>query len=334
MIIPRFLRPGDTIGVTAPSSGAAEPLDRVRFDNAEANLAERGYSVRYTSNVFTDTDGRSSPAEQRARELESLICDDSVACIVSASGGEHLDEIFDHLDMSCIADHPKWMQGYSDNTDLLFMATVDYDVMSIYCGNYGDFGMEPWHDSIREDMEFLEGSRSTQESYGMHATGFNERVTGLEPPEYTEPTVWVSDDAYFRGRLIGGCLDKLGGIVGGERDHMREFSERYSEDGIVLYMETFISDRDGIVGDLRSMRDAGWLERVNGFIFGRPIFYDGDDYIEAVSSVIGDLDVPAVFDADVGHLAPRMTLINGAIADVSVSGGKAVISYPELRTQH
>ena len=136
MIRPAFLRKGDLIGVTAPSAGASEPLDRVRFLHAQGMLAERGYATLFSPNTFTDIgDERSSPAEQRAKELELLIADRDIRYIVSASGGEHLNEIFDHLDMSGIADDPKWIQGYSDNTDILIAATVNHDVMSIYCGN-------------------------------------------------------------------------------------------------------------------------------------------------------------------------------------------------------
>ena len=35
MIIPRYLGENGTIGVTAPSFGVVEPLDILRFDNAE-----------------------------------------------------------------------------------------------------------------------------------------------------------------------------------------------------------------------------------------------------------------------------------------------------------
>ena len=108
MIVPGFIRAGDTIGVTAPSAGASEPLDRVRFMHARDRLAERGYGTVFTPNVFTDIgDERSSPAEQRARELESLIADRDVRYIVSASGGDYLNEIFQYLDMSGLRDDPK-----------------------------------------------------------------------------------------------------------------------------------------------------------------------------------------------------------------------------------
>ena len=330
---PAFIRNGDTIGVTAPSAGASEELDQVRFRHARDMLAARGYRTLFTPNTFTDIgDERSSPAEQRAEELMSLIADRDVRYIVSASGGDHLNEIFATLDMSGIADDPKWIQGYSDNTDILIMATVNHDVMSIYCGNYGDYGMEPLHPSVIQNLEFVEGKRTEQDSFDSHAEGFVDRVTGLEPFECTAPTEWISDDVAFTGRLIGGCTDKLREIVGSDRDRMRDFAERYSDDGIIWFMETYQSDSDGIRGDLRSMAEAGWFEHVSGFVFGRPLFFEGD-YREAVLSVVGNIGVPIVFDADVGHKAPRMTFINGALTELTVREGCGRMRYLDLDTE-
>ena len=332
MIRPAFLRKGDLIGVTAPSAGASEPLDKVRFLHAQDMLAERGYATLFTPNTFTDIgDERSSPAEQRARELELLIADRDIRYIVSASGGDYLNEIFEHLDMSGLRDDPKWIQGYSDNTDILIMATVNHDVMSIYCGNYGDYGMEPLHPSVIQNLELVEGSRTEQDSFDSHAEGFTDRVTGLEPFECTAPTRWISEDVTFSGRLIGGCTDKLREIVGSDRDRMRDFAERYRDDGIVWFMETFASDPEGIRADIRSMIDVGWFENASGFVFGRPLFYEGD-YRSDVLSVL-DTDVPVVFDADVGHKAPRMTFINGAVAEVTVKDGRGRIRYLDLQTE-
>jgi muramoyltetrapeptide carboxypeptidase LdcA involved in peptidoglycan recycling len=99
-------------------------------------------------------------------------------------------------------------------------------------------------------------------------------------------------------------------------------------------MERFAGDRETEVKDLRSMMDNGWFEHVSGFVFGRPMFYDGDDYEDAVRSVLSDLHVPIVFDADVGHKAPRMTLINGARMKVHVKDGKGRISYPGFTEEY
>lgn len=332
MIRPKFLSAGDVIGVTAPSAGVSEPVDVTRFENARSNLERRGYHVRFTPNVFSDIDGgRSSPAEQRAEELESLLADHDVRYVVSAKGGDFLNEIFDFTDLYPISDNPKWVQGYSDNTDILMMITTAYDIMSVYCGNFGDYGMEPWHRSITENIEFLEGRRTEQSSFDTYEDMFKDRVTGLETIQGDLPVSWRSEeDVTFSGIAIGGCTDKLAMMVGTRRDRVRDFVERYREEGIVWYMERFAGDRETEIRDLRSMMENGWFEHVTGFVFGRPMFYDGDDFEDAVRSVLSDLHVPIVFDADVGHKAPRMTLINGARIVVEVKGDVGRISYPDL----
>ena len=48
--------------------------------------------------------------------------------------------------------------------------------------------------------------------------------------------------------------------------------------------------------------------------------YAGMSYAEAAIKVLGD--APVVFEADVGHVAPKMTLINGAVAELESSDGK------------
>lgn len=332
MIRPKFLSAGDLIGVTAPSAGVSDPADVRRFENAVSNLEGRGYSVVMTPDVYSDMDGdRSAPAEQRARELDSLLSDPDVRYIVSAKGGDYLNEIFDFTDLSAISDDPKWVQGYSDNTDILFVITTVFDIMSIYCGNFGDYGMEPWHRSVLENMEFLEGRRVKQSSFDTYEDSFKDRVTGIEPISGDLPVSWRSDgDVSFSGIALGGCTDKLALLVGTGRDRVRDFAERYREDGILWYMERFAGTSDDVIGDLRSMMENGWFEHASGFIFGRPMFYDGEDYESDVRSVLGELGLPMVFDADIGHKAPRMTMINGAKVTVNVMGETGSISYSGL----
>ena len=330
MKFPRFLSAGDAIGVTAPSFGVTDPTDINRFRNAIRRLEERGYRVIETPDVYTaDETGRSAPADQRVRELYSLLADPSVAYIVSAKGGEYQHEMLLHMDWDLMSRSPKWIQGYSDNTVLLFKITTECDVATIYGGNFGDYGMDPWHRSITENMEVIEGSRTSQTSFPYHEVGFADRVTGLEGLREEAPVEWVSPsgDVRFSGRLIGGCMDVLEWFHRKATADPRGFIRKYADDGIVWYMETYDMDESRISRMLNGMSDDGWFENVTGFVFGRPLFFKGEDYIGTVCDALSGFDVPKVFGADVGHKAPRMTFINGAVADFDVHGGSCELTY-------
>ena len=330
MIIPRFLRDGDRIGVTAPSFGVTEPTDIARFEHAKEKLASLGYGVVETPDVYTaDETGRSAPAEQRVREFYSLLEDPEVGAVVSAKGGDYQFEMLLHMDWDLLERHPKWIQGYSDNTTLLFKITAEHDIATIYGGNFGDFGMEPWHRSVSESLEFLRGVRKGQDSFSRHEVGFSDRVTGLEPLNPTAPTVWrsISGDTTFSGRLIGGCMDVLEWFHRKATASPKAFNDRYSKDGTVWYMETYEMDEARIRRMLSGMSKDGWFEGVNGFVFGRPLFYEGSDYMETVTDALSEYGVPLVFDADVGHKAPRMTFINGAESRFDIRDGACHLEY-------
>lgn len=333
MKFPKFLPEGGTIGVTAPSFGLTEPTDIARLEHAEQKLLKLGHPVKETPNVRTaDETGRSSPLMQRVQELGSLLEDDGIGAIISASGGDYQCEMLMGMDWDFVERHPKWMQGYSDNTVLLFKITAEHDIATIYCGNFCDFGMEPWHRSISENLEFLEGKRTEQDSFERYQDGFGERITGLEPFNEEKDVRWVSPqgDVKIRGRLIGGCMDVLEwynkkGIVS-----MEKFTEKYAKDGIVWYMETYDMDESRVREMFESMSKDGWLKGVSGFVFGRPLFYKGDDYQKVICDCLKGYNVPIIFDADVGHKGPRMTFINGAIANFEIKGGSAQLSYEFL----
>ena len=330
MIIPAFLKEGQTIGVTAPSFGVVEPLDIVRFEHAEEKLGKMGHPVRKTPNVHTaDDTGRSSPMMQRVMELGSLLEDDSVGAVISASGGDYQCEMLMGMDWDFVERHPKWIQGYSDNTVLLFKITAEHDIATIYCGNFGDYGMEPWHRSVSENLEFLEGKRISQKSFEMYQDGFFDKETGLEPIGQDKMVEWVSNvgDTEFSGRLIGGCMDVLEWYNKKGLVSLEGFNRKYSKDGIIWYMETFDMDQPRIKKMFKSMIKDGWFEGVKGFVFGRPLFYRGDDYQKVVCDCLKEFNVPKVFGADVGHKGPRMTFINGAKVTLDVTGSKASISY-------
>ena len=51
--------------------------------------------------------------------------------------------------------------------------------------------------------------------------------------------------------------------------------------------------------------------------------YEDFSYEKALAELFPDL--PIIMDADIGHVPPKMTLINGAITEIKCENGKGVI---------
>ena len=49
-----------------------------------------------------------------------------------------------------------------------------------------------------------------------------------------------------------------------------------------------------------------------------------------MNDILSGYDVPKVFDADIGHKAPRMTMINGAYAKITIKSNKGTVEYIDL----
>lgn len=336
MIVPNWIKKGDTIGVTAVSDGVSDDKDIKRFENGRSKLDSLGYKAVFTDDVFkADEMGRSTDGHERWKEYESLIDDAKVSAIISAKGGNFLNEMLPFVDYEKIQKNPKWFQGYSDNTCLVHSITTKCDMMTVYGSNFGDFGMEPWHSCVADNLKILEGKKTEQKSFTKYQENFGDRVTGLEGYNEDSDVLWKcygkdSGKTEFGGRLIGGCLDVLQFLHGTEYDSTEEFINKYKDDGIIWYMESFETSGENLMMMLWKLRECGWFKYTKGFLFGRPLFYTsglGQPYVESVMYALGSLDVPVIFDSDIGHKGPRLTILNGANAIVKWEDGRGMVTY-------
>ena len=339
-MIPSFIKPSDTIAVTAPSHPIDRQDDRIRFMHGAELLKQRGYNVVFTANVFNDPDryGRSSSPEEKAAELNALIADDKITAIFSASGGDFLAEMLPYVDIDNFKKHPKWIQGYSDNTSLLYYLSTKADIATAYGANFGDFGMDPWQLSVSRGLSILEGSCSVQENFDSYQNGFLSRQNPFDGYSADEKVQWKclrasekDGSVKMTGRLLGGCMDVLLNIAGTPYDGTTEYIESYKEDGIIWYLESFDLHFEQMMEGLWKMKEMGWFKTARGFIFGRPLFYpetafDGSplpSYEEVLLERLAELDLPIITGADIGHKGPQFVMINTALAHVECSNGKA-----------
>ena len=333
MIYPEFLKEKDTIGVTAPSDGITDEVKLKRLDNAIKNFEDRSFIIKETPNVRCSVKGRSSSSKERAEELESLYKDDNVKTIITSGGGDFLLEMLSELDFNVIKDNPKWLQGYSDPTGLLFTITTNLDIATVYSDNFKTFGMEPWHKSLENNLEILKGNIIEQTSFSKYEED-KKLIIGLEPFNLTKKVYWKNlnneDVINIKGRMIGGCLDLITELFGTRFDNTKAFLEKYKDDGIIWYFDVCELSSESLIRTLWKLKDNGYFKYTKGILFSRVYscnsYYD-ITYEEAIYESLKDLNIPIIINADIGHVSPRMTIINGAIATITSSKGKGKIKF-------
>ena len=329
MQYPEFLKPGDTIGVTATSDGNQDEVRYSRLHQAICNFNQRGYQIVETPNVRTSYKGRSSDKKQRAKEFMELIQKPEINAIITARGGDFLLEILPYLDFKVIQQNAKWVHGFSDTTGLSFCITTLCDIATSYGENFGEFGMETWHESLNNTLKTLEGKPIIQHSFEQYQNGFYDRETGTEGYVLDEKVQWKNarqeEKIEITARALGGCLDILVSLVGTKYDKVKEFVRKYEKDGILWFLDNCELSSEGVLRALWQLQEAGWFEHAKGFVFGRTMTRRscyGITFEEAVLEVLGSQKVPVIFEADIGHKPPQFTIVNGAIARVTSSKGK------------
>lgn len=333
MFYPKFLKNGSTIGVCAPSDGVFLKKDINKFNNAIKKINNININVKETEHTRNSIKGKSADSKIQAKELECLFLDKDVEAIICLSGGDFLLEILPYINFDIIKENPKWLQGYSDPTSLLYILTTKYDIATLYANNFKAFGMNNWHKSFLDNIEILKGNIIKQESFLKYEKNPKEIVTGLEEYNLDTKVKWENinrDEVNIKGRIIGGCIDILSELFGTKYDNTLNFITKYSKDGTIWYFDNCELSIEMLIRVLWKFKENGWFNYCKGIVFGRSAnensYYD-ITFREAILRSLGDLNIPLIINADIGHIPPRMTIINGALCNIKSKNGKGSISF-------
>ncbi len=360
---PKSIKAGDTIGITAPSFGAAIEPYSIAIDMSEENLRNRGYIVIEGETARKgDGIGISTDPKVTAKELVEFYKRDDIDAIISAGGGELMCETISNIDFADLKNcEPKWFMGYSDNTNFIFPLVTISNTQAIY-GTCISGLAKVWEEPELDALELLEGTKSSFDGYkrfvepGVYPDSeeYSHEEYNQGPKVYTKdmiraPYAYTSDrelvtyvcrdvaleknpdaEVNMEGILLGGCLDILVNLCGTRFDKVKEFKKEHKD--IIWIFEACDLNTMSIRRSLWNLREAGWLDGAKGFIIGRPESawkqnFMGCDQYNAVTAVLSELGAPIIMDVEIGHVDPQLPVIMGSEATVKVKGNDFNITY-------
>jgi muramoyltetrapeptide carboxypeptidase len=285
---PRALRPGETIGLCAPSG----PIEPDFVAEGVRELEGLGYRVLAADDLGRRTRFTAGSAERRVAEIHELFANPDVRAIVCARGGAGALSLLPLLDPGLIAANPKPFVGYSDVTALhLFL---------------GRLGLVTIHGPMA-GRTLLPGR--------YHQPSFLAALTGDGAPFESEPDdLLTMREGECVGLLRGGCLSLLAAAAG------TPWALRPDDEGSILFIEDVSERPFRIDRMLTQLRLAGAFDGVRGIVFGEmkgcgPAA--GEDYTleDVLQESLSGLDVPIAIGLSSGHTnGPNVSLPLGVRA--------------------
>ena len=317
MITPKYLNKGDTIGTTACSCGVLEKIDK--YEKSNKNIKSLGFDILETPNVRTSGIVSSDPIT-RAKELESLYKDSNVKAIAITSGGDFLIDMLDKVNYDVIKNNIKWLCGSSDPTSLLYTVTTNLDIATIYSPcNMSGFSSNNLHESYLNYFEILKGNLVKQNRYPFYES---------DDDIFDKENKWINinGDVDETGTLIGGCIESLKDVIGTRFDKTNSFLEKYKD--TIWYFDVFSMQPEDLYRTLIQFKMAGWFRYTKAIIIGKvrfPSSFLNLSYEEMIKKALPNMKV--IYNFDVGHVKPSMTMINGFKVRVISNDNEGSLEY-------
>lgn len=320
------LQRGDAIGIVSPSSPITATAP-VRTERAIGFLKEKGFRV-----VMGDLAGkkdfyRSASIKERADELNNLIRDDSIKCIMSSIGGMNSNSLLPYIDYDAFAANPKIVIGYSDFTAVLF-ALYSRTGISTYYGP----ALVP---------SFGEWEPFTSMTYDYFSDIFMKDILPYDfkaPPIWTDEFLdWESQDRSKKGRandwvtLNGGvCEGRI--IIGNLNTFSGIWGSPYFPEikkGDILFIEDSLKDASIVERSFSMLKVNGVFDKIGGLILGKHEGFNdlgsGRKPSDILIEVLGSYDFPFLSEVDCCHTLPMFTVPVGAEVRLDATSKKLIL---------
>jgi muramoyltetrapeptide carboxypeptidase len=303
LVRPPALRPGDRVAVLSVS-GPADPeklpagLDALRFAGLEPVLYPSAHD-QGTMRRYLAGDDR-----MRTADLRAALTDPGIAGIVFAMGGYGAQRTLEAMDWDGLAGlPPKVLAGYSDVTAVLEAAAAKLGWASLMTPLLVSAGPAAHYSFGSMLRALMHPERATEISYPMASRVVGGRASGV---------------------TLGGNLTLLTSSLGTDTS--------WPARGGILLVEDNDEQDYRLDRMLTQMRRAGYLDGVSGIVAGTFVGCGDKGAIEEIlTERLGDLGVPMIAWANVGHGGHFQTFPIGIAAELDADARTLRLMDPPLR---
>jgi len=280
MIIPPYLKKGDTIAIVATARKNIED----NLQPAISWLHSWGLEVVIGKTIGLDHNQLAGTDEERAADFQAQLDNPNIKAIWCVRGGYGTVRMIDQLNFTKFKQNPKWIVGFSDVT-----------VLHSHLNNLG-------FASIHGIMPV--SSKATEEAKeSLRKALFGEHL------EYTVPCDQMNRYGSAKGELVGGNLSILFSLLGSP--------SAVNCDAKILFIEDLDEYLYHIDRMMMNLKRNGCLESLKGIIVGGMTkMHDneipwGKNALEIIDDVTKKYNIPIIYNFPAGHMADNHALILG-----------------------
>lgn len=315
LIKPPKLKPGDTIGIIAPSS----PVKKDKLETNIQYLEGLGYRIKLGTHLFDRYGYFAGKDRDRVDDLNRMFADPEVDAIFCARGGSGTTRIIPLIDYANIRRNPKIFLGYSDITALVNAIHQQTGLVTFHSPTV-ESGLGINSESFSREMVFR--LLSNPESLG--------KINFPSKSPASTSTWKVLVEGETQGKSLAGCISVIQTLLGTPYEFNMQNKIFFCED---VNEEPYRIDRM-----LAHFKLTGKLKQVKAVVIGKLVRCEPKEpeeptltYAEIFRDLFGDLGIPVIYDLGFGHGDANFPIPIGI--EVKLDTGKKELSYLEGAVQ-
>jgi muramoyltetrapeptide carboxypeptidase len=298
MITPSYLKRGDIIAIVAP----ARKIEKEIIYYAKRLIEAEGYRVILSDNLFGESNQYSGTVEERVRDMQTMLDNESVSAIFCARGGYGTIQLLQDLNWNKFIKKPKWIVGYSDISVLHCFINKNFDIQTLHATMPVNF-QKALPETLNSLFDILSGKN-------IH---------------YNIPKKAININGYANGELIGGNLSILYSLNGTPAfpDLKNKILFIEDLDEYLYHIDRMMMNLDysGVFSDIKGLIVGGMNDMNDNTI---PFGMTAE---QIIFNVIEKYNIPVCFGFDAGHIEPNLALAFGKQVRLLVSDRGAEVSY-------